>query len=98
MTIKTQAQRIVDRFGGVHKFCELTGFREDLVRSWLRKGKGRIEPKHHLPILIAARAAGIDLTPYDFIAHLVDEWTAFIASESRASQTTGSPASPALPA
>lgn len=70
--LKTQAQRIVDRCGGIPRMMEITGFSESLIRGWLRAGAGMIPQTYHIRILLAAWRAGISLSTHDFVAHLDD--------------------------
>jgi hypothetical protein len=84
---RSQAQRIVDRWGGVAAMVETSGYGFDTaIRNWIRAGV--IPDKHHLPLLLAARAAGVDLTPADFYAHLVEALIASAGANQVASESS----------
>jgi hypothetical protein len=77
MTAKSQAERVVERFGGAGPMAKTTEIAEQSIRNWIRSG--HIPQKHHLQILVAARAAGVDLSPADFVAHLVEQLIAHLS-------------------
>lgn len=67
----TQAQRIIDKFGGKEAFQEKFQVSASRLYRWVTpeaKGGtgGRIPSKHQQALLELARAEGIDLQPADF--------------------------------
>ena len=84
---KTQTQRIIDRFGSREAFAEAADLADTTVRNWLRAG--RIPQKYHFDILVAARERGVELSPADFSAHLVD---ALIEHQAATATSGASPA------
>lgn len=67
----TQAQRIIDMFGGKAAFQERFKISDSRLYRWITpKAKGgtggRIPPKHQQALLDIAREEGIDLSPADF--------------------------------
>ena len=69
MTDHTQADRIIAKFGGRPKTVAATGLSYEKVRHAERVGY--FNPDKYQIIINAGAAAGIEITPYDFIAHLV---------------------------
>ena len=65
-----QAQFIADRFGGRAKLAEALDVPEHRVGYWCRTTK-YIPEEYRPAVLIAAKRLGVDVTPYDFIRHLV---------------------------
>lgn len=67
----TQAERIIEKFGGKSAFRERFKVSASRLYRWITpKAKGgtggRIPPKHQQKLLDAAREEGIDLSPDDF--------------------------------
>ena len=61
----TQAQYIIDRFGGNSALARALGHKfPSTVQRW--KDSGFIPSRHHQAVLDAARVRGIELTPDDF--------------------------------
>jgi hypothetical protein len=66
-----QARFIADKFGGATALAEaLPGVEYHRVSDWCRRSR-YIPERFRQAILEAAAARGIDVTPYDFIRHLV---------------------------
>lgn len=65
-----QAEFIADRFGGTTALADALGLPYHQVRDWCRRTRF-IPEKHRPSVLIAARERGVDVTPFDFIRHLV---------------------------
>jgi len=65
-----QARFIADRFGGAITLAEAIGVPYHQVRDWTRRSKF-IPEKHRPAVLAAAERLGVNVTPYDFIRHLV---------------------------
>lgn len=66
-----QAQFIADRFGGPPALAEALGLPYPRVSYWCRRA--RFIPEEHRPaVLRAAADLGKDVTPFDFIRHLVE--------------------------
>lgn len=61
---------IIDKFGGNDRCAELTGYPLYLVKSWRRIGQ--IGEKYRPWMLHVAAQHGIQHTPWDYIAHLVE--------------------------
>jgi hypothetical protein len=87
MTDQTQADLVLERFGGFAAMAEKTGFSEQTIRNWVRAKT--IPQKHHLDILIAARSYGVQLLPHDLVTYLVNELIA--AAQAGDSTTPGTP-------
>jgi hypothetical protein len=64
------ARPIIAKFGGVDRFCELTGHPRARVAGWVRIGW--IDDKYRPWLLAVALREGIQHTPWDYIAHLVE--------------------------
>lgn len=95
MTNQSQADLVIDRFGGIQRMSELTGHPAERIRNWKRAG--RIPQPEHLPILLVAQANDVQLLPHDLVTYLVTELLA--AAQAGDSTTTGTcPTSPADPA
>lgn len=67
----TQAERIIDKCGGIAAVSEMTGVNHTRVYRWkltkARGGTGGLIPsRYHQTILDRAQARGIDLSPADF--------------------------------
>ena len=60
----TYVDRIVDAFGGVRPMARRLGRSSSTVGSW--KDRGTIPDAEKPSVLIAAQAAGLNLTPADF--------------------------------
>jgi hypothetical protein len=67
--IQTQAERIIEKFGGVQRMVELTGHPEHRMYNWLRTGF--IPEKYRQGLVDTAHRLGIDHTPFDYIAYMV---------------------------
>jgi hypothetical protein len=63
----TQAERIIEKFGGVNELARALGHRNPTTVSGWRL-RGFIPPRQHDPIWQAARRAGVDLVLADFAA------------------------------
>lgn len=50
---------------------EKTGFPEQTIRNWV--ASGTIPQKHHMRILLVARASGVQLLPHDLVSHLITQ-------------------------
>lgn len=61
---KTQAEKIIGKFGGLSALARMAGFAVTTVQRW--KESGRINPDYNERILSAAAANGIVLTLEDF--------------------------------
>lgn len=61
---KTQAEKIIGKFGGLSALARAGGFPVTTVQRW--KESGRINPDHNDRILQAASDNGIELTVEDF--------------------------------
>jgi hypothetical protein len=59
------ASIIVEKFSGIKRFCEATGYKLGTVHRWLVKGY--IDGKYHAHILGCAKAKRIKLGPIDFV-------------------------------
>lgn len=69
---KNQADKIIQKVGGIKTLCDWTGEKYHVVWSWQnRTAKGFIPPEHYPVILLKAREAGIDLTERDFVFPLL---------------------------
>lgn len=65
-----QAQYIADRFGGAPALSDAIGVAYHKVSYWCRRTK--FIPEEHRPaVLAAAERLGVNVTPFDFIRHLV---------------------------
>lgn len=63
----TQAQRIIDKFGGLAALARALGHANPTtVQGW--KERGVIPPKHHQAVWNAAKSAGIPIAITDFVA------------------------------
>lgn len=67
----TQADRIIDKFGGKEAFRQKFKISASRLYRWTApdaKGGtgGRIPSKHHPRLLEVARAEGVELSPADF--------------------------------
>ncbi len=71
MSEQSQADLVIDRFGGIARMSELTGRPVERIRNWRRVG--RIPQTDHLDLLKIARAGGIQLLPHDLVAYLITE-------------------------
>lgn len=61
----TQAERIIERFGGLTKLADALGHKfPTTVQGW--KVRGRIPSSQQDAVLRAARERGLDLEPADF--------------------------------
>lgn len=60
----TQAERIIERFGGTSALATALGFPKTTVQTW--KDSGFIPAKHHQSVLEAGRALEEPLSPADF--------------------------------
>ncbi len=65
-----QAQFIADKFGGTIALAEAIGVPYHRVADWCRRTKF-IPERDRAKVLDAGVARSIDVTPYDFIRHLV---------------------------
>lgn len=61
---KSQAEKIIEKFGGMSAMGRKAGFSVSTVQRW--KESGRINPDYNDRILEAAAANGIVLTVEDF--------------------------------
>lgn len=86
MAGKTQTDYVLGRFDSIAEASSITGIAEHSWRNWQRAG--RISPKKHTQIILRGRAAGKDIGPPDFYAHLVDELIAHAASHAAAQLST----------
>lgn len=68
MTQKSQAQHVVDLFGGHSKMAGDTMYKYQAIRRWLSEGV--IHPKNYPGILGEAQRLGVEMTRADFVAHL----------------------------
>lgn len=59
------ASVVVVKFGGLTRFCQLTGYRTSTVWDWMRKGYIPANRQPH--VLEMARLYGIELQPGDFV-------------------------------
>lgn len=66
-----QAQFIADRFGGRRELAAAIGVHRKTVDYWCRVTK-HIPEEYRMRVLIAADRLKIDVTPFDFIRHLVE--------------------------
>jgi hypothetical protein len=65
----TQAEHVITKLGGVLATARLLGHRNaSTVQGW--KERGFIPPKRQAEVLQAARRAGKELEPDDFVVHL----------------------------
>jgi hypothetical protein len=71
MTNQTQADLVIERFGGIQRMSELTDNPVERIRNWRRAG--RIPQLQHLPILLVAQHNRIQLLPHDLIAYLTTQ-------------------------
>lgn len=71
MTNQTQAELVLERFGGYAAMSEATGFSEQTIRNWIRAGT--IPQKHHLDLLKAAQRRSVQLLPHDLVSYLITE-------------------------
>ncbi len=60
---------VVEKFGGLSRFCELTAFATSTVYDWLIGG--HIPGKHHRYIMEMARTHTIEIEPADFVERMV---------------------------
>ncbi len=73
----TQSERIVGKFGrgdvlAGRRFLSSTGpYKYTTVRAWERTGW--VPQQEHAKLLELAKAHDIDITPFDYIDHLVRE-------------------------
>ena len=75
----TQAEYIIDKFGGINAMATKLGHRNaSTVQGW--KKRGTIPPGRYVEILAASKTHGIGLLPDDFVRHL----TLAISSEGAA--------------
>lgn len=65
-----QAQFIADKFGGAGSLADAIKVPYHRVADWCRRTRF-IPEKHRPDVLQAAVRLGVDVTPYDFIRHLV---------------------------
>lgn len=65
------AQPIVEKFGGRQRMSELTGHPYTRIDGWIRGGT--IHDRYRPGLLAVAKANNIPHTPWDYIAHLVNE-------------------------
>lgn len=65
-----QAEFVANRFGGRAKLAEAIEEKRSTVDYWCRE-TGVIPEDRRLRVLKAAEELGADLTPFDFIRHLV---------------------------
>jgi hypothetical protein len=80
MAHQTQAELVLERFGGYAAMAEKADFAEQSIRNWVRVGT--IPQKHHLKILTAAQVHGVQLLPHDLVSYLVTNLIAGPASGS----------------
>lgn len=62
----TQAETIIERFGGTRALARALCKPPTTVQSW--KDSGLIPSKHHEHLMQVAREKGVDLRPDDFFA------------------------------
>lgn len=71
MTLQqTQAERVVGKFGGLDQMARDTEHPYKRIWNWLRSEGGFIPQSYHQGLLDEAVRLGVDLHPYDFVAHL----------------------------
>jgi hypothetical protein len=59
------ASIVINKFGGLTLFCEITGFATSTAHGWTVSGY--IPPRHHAAILAKAAEHSIALEPGDFV-------------------------------
>jgi hypothetical protein len=59
------ASRIVERFGGLARFCEWTGYKRSTVWNWLLRGFIPADRQPH--VLESARLHGVEIAAADFV-------------------------------
>lgn len=74
-----QAEFIAERFGGRDKLADAIGVKRHVVDYWCRVTKF-IPEKHRPAVLEAAHRDDVNVTPYDFIRHLVATPVAALAA------------------
>lgn len=62
----TPAERIIEKFGGIHPMARKLSIPPSTVQGW--KERGIIPAKRQPVVLNAAQESGINLTPADFFA------------------------------
>ena len=67
----TQAERIIEKFGGPEVVAEVLGITVPRVKRWTDADdryatQGLVPAKHYKALLEAANARGIELAPSDF--------------------------------
>lgn len=78
----TQAEYIIDRFGGINAMAVKLGQRNaSTVQGW--KKRGTIPAGRYMEILAASKAYGIGLVPDDFVRHLVQAMTSEESTETQ---------------
>lgn len=63
------AEMVIGRFGGMRKMELVAPFTYDEIRNMRRRGN--LTEEERAMSLRAAHEAGVNLTPWDFIKHLV---------------------------
>ncbi len=63
------ADKVIDRFGGMAAMEKVTPFTYNEIRNFRRRGN--IPEKDRPTVLRCALEAGVDVTPWTFIEHLV---------------------------